>query len=157
MTSSVRSAAPFRITPQTSFILNAALLFMYMGAFYWLFVFDIDLSIKLILMVTLFASLYVHSRQYLFKNNRWAILNMVWLEESQWQLDLASGKTIKARLLGNSVVMPGLIILNFKYAQRRRIISVVIMPDSVDTTTFRRLSVKLRLYNDANTNAGDAV
>jgi toxin CptA len=147
MTSSAKFAVPFRIKLKTSFILNGALLFMYLGAFYWLLSFDLNLLIKLLLMIALAFGLFIHSRQYLFRYGRRAVTNLVWQAQDQWQLDTANGETIKARLLGSSYVNPWLIILNFRPEQGGRVLPVVIMPDSVDSTTFRRLSVKLRLYS----------
>jgi len=146
MTSSAKFAVPFRINLKTSFILNSTLLFMYLGAFYWLWAFDLNLFIKLALMSALIVSAVIHSRQYLFKNSKRAVTNLVWQEQNQWLVDTASGETINAELLGSSFVNPWLIVLNFKPEQGRRMLPVVIMPDGVDSTTFRRLSVKLRFY-----------
>jgi toxin CptA len=146
MTSSAKFAVPFRIPLKTSFILNGALLFMYLGAFYWLWAFDLSLLIKLALMVALLLGLIVHSRQYLFKNSSRAVTNLIWQDKELWHLDTATGERIKARLLGSSFVNPWLIVLNFKPEQGGRMLPVVILPDGVDSTTFRRLSAKLRMY-----------
>ena len=155
MTSSSKYAVPFRINLKTSFILNGALLFMYLGAFYWLFVFDLNLLVKAGLTAALLGGLIIHSRQYLFKNSKRAVTNMVWLEQNLWQLDTAVGESIDARLLGSSFMHPWLIILNFKPEHGGRMLPVVVMPDSVDSTTFRRLCAKLKLYGGGMT--GEAV
>ncbi len=146
MTSSAKFAVPFRVTLKTSFLLNSALLFMYLGAFYWLWVFDINLLLKLIVLAALIVGFIHHARQYLFKNSRWAVTQLVWQDKNQWQLNMATGENVKAELLGSSFINPWLIILNFRPEQGGRMQPVVIMTDSVDSTTFRRLSVKLRLY-----------
>lgn len=146
MASSTKFAVPFRITLKTSFLLNGALLIMYLGAFYWLWAFDLSLLIKLIVAAALIVGLINHSRQHLFKTSRRAVTNMIWQEQDQWQLETATGDTINARLKGSSFVNPWLIVLNLKPEQGGRMLPVVVMPDSVDSTTFRRLSVKLRMH-----------
>ena len=128
MTSSAKFAVPFRINLKTSFILNGALLFMYLGAFYWLWAFDLNMLLKLALMAGLVVSAVSHSRQYLFKNSKRAVTRLIWQEQDQWQLDTATGETINARLLGSSYVNPWLIVLNFKPEQGGRMLPVVIMP-----------------------------
>lgn len=146
MTSSEKFAVPFRITLKTSFILNGALLLMYLGAFYWLWAFDLSLLIKLVLLAALMVGFINHSRRYLLKTGKRAVSTLIWQERDQWQLETVRGETVNAKLLGSSFVNPRLIVLNFKPEAGGRMWPVVIMPDSVDSTTFRRLSVKLRLH-----------
>jgi len=146
MTSSAKFAVPFRIILKTSFILNGTLLFMYFGAFYWLWAFDLSIAIKLAVMAVLIASAIIHSRQYLFKNSKCTVTKLIWQDQNLWQLDTATGQSIKAKLLGSSFVNPWLIVLNFKPEQGGRMLPVVIMSDGVDSTTFRRLCAKLRMY-----------
>ena len=146
MTSSAKFAVPFRITLKTSFILNGALLFMYLGAFYWLWAFDLNIAIKLVLVTAITAGFVMHIRQYLLRNSKRAVINLIWQDQNQWQLDTATGEMITANLLGSSFFNPWLIVLNFKPEQGGRMLPVVIMSDGVDSTTFRRLSAKLRMY-----------
>ncbi len=146
MTSSAKFAVPFRISLKTSFILNGALLFMYLGAFYWLWRFDLNLLAKLIVVAALIAGFINHTRQYLLKTSKRAVTNLIWQEQNQWQLNTSTGETIMAKLVGSSFVNPWLIVLNFKPEQGGRMLPVVIMPDGVDSTTFRRLSAKLRQH-----------
>ena len=146
MTSSAKFAVPFRINLKTSFILNGALLFMYLGAFYWLWAFDLNLVIKFFAVAGLIVGFINHTRQYLLKTSKRAVINLIWQDQNQWQLDTAGGESLKAKLLGSSFVNPWLIVLNFKPEQGGRMLPVVIMPDGVDSTTFRRLSAKLRMY-----------
>ena len=146
MTSSAKFAVPFRISLKTSFILNGALLLMHLGALYWLWSFELNLFIKLALVAIVIVSVITHSRQYLFKNSKRAVTNLVWQDQNQWQLDTATGEAVTAKLLGSSFVKPWLIVLNFMPEHGGRMLPVVIMPDSVDSTTFRRLSARLRIY-----------
>jgi toxin CptA len=146
MTSSEKFAVPFRINLKTSFILNGALLLMYLGAAYWLWVFDLNLAIKLALLAALMVGFIYHTRRYLLKTGKRSVANLVWLEQDHWQLETTRGETVDANLLGSSFVNPWLVVLNFKPETGGRMWPVVILPDSVDSTTFRRLSVKLRLF-----------
>lgn len=148
MASSAKFAVPFRIKLKTSFILNGALLFMYFGAFFWLWVFDLSLLIKLIATAALIIGFTNHVRHHLLRNNRRSVQNLVWQDQDQWQLETSSGKLINAKLLGSSYVNPWLIVLNFR-PESGRMLPIVIMPDSVDSTTFRRLSVKLRQHGSS--------
>ncbi len=145
MTSSEKFAVPFRITLKTSFILNGALLLLYLGALYWLWAFDLNLLIRLVLLAALMVGFFNHTRQYLFRRGQRAVANLVWQDQEQWQLETVQGETINAILLSSSFVNPCLIVLNFKPVTGGRMWPVVIMPDSLDSTTFRRLSMKLRL------------
>ncbi len=146
MTSSAKFAVPFRIKLNTSFLLNGLLLIMYLGAFSWLWAFDLNVLIKLIIAAALVVGFINHMRQHLLRINKRTVVNLIWQEQDQWQLETPLGELINARLLGSSYVNPWLIVLNFKPEAGRRMLPVVIMPDSVDSTTFRRLSVKLRLH-----------
>ena len=148
MTSSTKFAVPFRINLKTSFILNGALCIMYLGAFYWLWAFELNLLLELILVAALIVGFINHTRQYLLKTSKRAVTNLIWQQQDQWQLETARGEIINARLMGSSYVNPWLIVLNFKPEEGGRMLPVVIMPDSVDSTTFRRLSVKLKMYGE---------
>jgi hypothetical protein len=48
------------------------------------------------------------------------------------------------RLLGSSVVMPHLVILNISIPNYRQTQNVVLMPDSMDEESFRQLRVALK-------------
>lgn len=145
MTSSAKFAVPFRITLQTSFLLNGALVVMYLGAFYWLWAFELPLLPTLVVNVAMAAGFVMHLRRYLFLTCKRAVINLVWKECGEWLLETSKGETVAAKLLGSSFVSPCLIVLNFKARQGGRKWPVVIMPDNVDSTTFRRLSAKLKM------------
>jgi len=152
---SAKCAVPFRIILKRSFILNGALLFMYLGTFYWLSAFNLNIAIKLVLFAVITAGFVTHVRQYLLRNSKRSVNNLLWQDQNQWQLTTATGEMIKARLLGSSFVNPWLIVLNFKPEQGGRMLPVVIMSDGVNRTTFRRLSAKLRMYGAEVVNDSD--
>ena len=106
---------------------------------------ELPLWLALISQSVVAAGFIMHLRQYLFRNSQKAVKEMLWLEGMDWQLENSRGQLQRVKLLANSVVSPWLIVLNFQAEQGRRKWPVVLMPDSVDSTTYRRLSAKLRM------------
>ncbi len=71
--------------------------------------------------------------------------------DGEWKLQNGRGEIKSASLKGSSLVTRFLIILNFKVADQRLIFPVVLFPDTLDVSDFRRLSVYLHtLRNLAN-------
>ncbi len=147
--SSARFAVPFRVTLKPSLLLLAMLLFMHGGALIWLITFVLPLWLKLVVAVLISVSLVLQLRRYLlFKGDR-AVTGVLWDGGGEWQLQRTVGETINAQLLGSSFVTPFLIVLNFKIESSRRMLPVVILSDSIDSTSFRRLTSKLRRVTGA--------
>lgn len=142
--SSAKFAIPFRVTLKHSFLLIAALFFMHGGALFWLFSFSLPLWLKFVVAAVVVASLLLQLRRYLLLKGNYAVIGLIWDGGEEWQLQCASGETIHAHLLGSSFVNPWLIALNFKVESRRRMLPVIIMTDTIDSTSFRRLTSKLR-------------
>lgn len=63
--------------------------------------------------------------------------------EGQWALQNRAGQVVTARLCADSLVTRFLIVLNFKPLQTKRVISIILVPDVVDTPTFQRLKLYL--------------
>jgi len=120
---------------------------MYLGAFYWLWITTLPIWLDLPIEAAVLIGFIFHLRVYLFRNCAKAVTSMVWIEGNEWLLENCKGEEHPVTLLGNSVVSPWLIVLNFKPEKGGRKWPVVIMPDSVDSTTFRRLSAKLRMHS----------
>lgn len=57
---------------------------------------------------------------------------------------LRDGTQLPCQVLADSVVTPALVVLNVRPRGARSARSIVILPDSLDTETFRRLRVWLR-------------
>jgi toxin CptA len=142
--SSARFAVPFRVVLKGSFLLAAALLFIHGGALYWLFLFAVPLWVKLITAITIIASLLLQLRCHLLQKGSRAVTGLLWDGGEEWQLQMAQGEAINGRLLGSSFVSPWLIVLNFKIESNRRMLPVIVMTDTIDSTSFRRLTSKLR-------------
>lgn len=143
--SSARFAIPFRVVLRRSFLLVSALLFMHGGALLWLFSFALPLWFKLTAAAVTAISLLLQLRLHLLQKGRGAVIALEWDGGEEWRLQLAEGGYITARLLGSSFVTAWLIVLNFKpEAGCRRMLPVIIMTDTIDTSSFRRLTSKLR-------------
>lgn len=142
--SSARFAVPFRATLKGSLLLSVALFFIHGGALLWLFLFALPVWVKLLLAIAIITSLLLQLRTHLLQKGRRAVTALLWDGGEEWQLQMAHGEGVTARLLGSSFVSPWLIVLNFKIESRRRMLPVIIMTGTLDSSAFRRLTSKLR-------------
>ncbi len=147
--SSARFAVPFRVTLKPSLLLLATLLFMHGGALIWLITFVLPLWLKLVVAAVISASLVLQLRRHLLHKGDRVVIGLLWDGGDAWQLQRAEGEPLSAQLLGSSFVNPWLIVLNFKIESSRRMLPVVIMTGAIDSTSFRRLTSKLRRVTGA--------
>lgn len=75
-----------------------------------------------------------------------SIVALVWGRDGDWLLIERGGRTPVCSLRPDSYVHPRLCLLNFAGERRG---SVVLLPDSLDSESFRRLRVRLGLRNPA--------
>ena len=146
MTSSKKFAVPFRVSIKPSILLNGAFIVMSLGGLAWLWAYDIPVVFKWLVSGVISVAMVIHLRRYLFRTCKRAVSRLVWRAQGEWLLETVRGDTVTARLLGSSFVSPWLIVLNFRPHRGGRMWPVVIVPDSVDSTSFRRLSAKLKMY-----------
>ena len=66
------------------------------------------------------------------------------LEDDRIALIDPNGGEVTGALLRSSMIMPYLVVLNIAVQGQRRKRNVVLMPDSMDTESFRRLRVALK-------------
>ena len=66
------------------------------------------------------------------------------IDEGLCQIALKDGSRLRCTVLGSTYVSPWLTALNLKEEGKRFIRSVVILPDALDSETYRRLRVLLR-------------
>lgn len=64
--------------------------------------------------------------------------------DGTWTLEARNGKIFFAKLIGDSVSTLALVVLHFKLLEKRKKISVIILPDTLQKDEFRRLRVQLR-------------
>ncbi len=74
-----------------------------------------------------------------------AIRRVYWQEGNHWILENGQAQKFEAVLLADSISLPYLVILNFKVHNRFWVKSVVLLQDSLDSDSFRRLRVRLKI------------
>lgn len=144
MISSRRFAVPFRLSLRGSFLLVGMLLFAYGGALGLITQYELSLGLKLVLMGVLLAAFLFHFRRYVTLKTPRAVVGLVSEGGEDWLLTLRNGDVLDGRLLGSSFAHPWMVVMHFKVEGRRRFWPVVIMPDGTDSTSYRRLLMRLR-------------
>lgn len=141
--SSNKSEPPLRLEPRRSRQLALALLLVHgaaMGAV-------MNLTLPAWAMVGLvggvIVSLYHAFNTHVLGRSATAICSLYWAADGQWTLVTCAGESLEGRLLSGSYVHPRLVLLGFALARGGRRM-VVLLPDSLDRQTFRRLLVRLR-------------
>ncbi len=82
----------------------------------------------------------------LYKSRFNRIKNACWRMSGDFELELRNGKKLRARLLAGSLVTEWLIILHLACKNGRRR-EWLLLPDMIDSETYRRLSVRLRQWH----------
>lgn len=77
----------------------------------------------------------------------WSVYAARW-DALGWQLTRRNGRALDARLLADSYVGVGLVVLNFRIGRLRRA-TLVLTADALDPDLLRRLRVRLRLRGRA--------
>ena len=132
-----------RLEPRRSLRLAGLLLLAHVGALVFLVLSPLPAWIKILLVCLVGGSLIFTLNTYALLRGRWAIACAVCEGDGQWSLRTAAGREFDVRLLPGSYVHPGLVILNFSADRRWRSYSMILMPDSLDALTLRRLRVRL--------------
>lgn len=96
------------------------------------------------LLVAVLVSLGHGIGSHLFRRLPWAVSEARWEPDGAWNLVLASGRQVEARLSPSTFVATSLVVLNFRRG-RWHACSLVLLPDSLDPDLLRRLRVRLRL------------
>ncbi|MEO5573230.1 MAG: protein YgfX [Gammaproteobacteria bacterium] len=132
-----------RLEPRRSLWLAGLLLLAHAGALALLLLVPLPARIKILLACLVGGSLILTLNTYALLRGRWAIVSAVCEGDGQWSLRTATGREFDVRLLPGSYVNTALVILNFSVDKGWRNYSMVLMPDSLDTLTLRRLRVQL--------------
>ena len=142
--SSQKFAIPFRVQLKRSFILSVLLLSIHGGALIIVSLLAWPIWLKLALMVVVVWSCIVTAKRHLFFKGRDAVVGLVWEGDDRWTLISATGEQLRASLLSGTSMQPWLAVMSFRVEGERRAWPVVVMVDSTDSTSFRRLHIKLR-------------
>jgi len=135
---------PFKVSIRSSFFLAMALLTGHVGAMYWLWCFEWGVVLKLVAGAALLGSIYWNMKRYVFFSSAKSIVSVVRDGAEQWCLHTANGEILNATLLRGVCFQPWLVVMHFRVEGHRLHWPVVVMADSTDSVTFRRLQAKLR-------------
>jgi len=141
--SSSEYAAPLVLAPEPSPLLWRTVLLAHLALLPLVWVLTLGVGYRLLLTVLLLLSLYLLRQQL----RRLPVLT--WDREGSWWWEDAAGER-EVQLAGESVAIPGVVILNFREVERRRRRAVVLLPDTLDRETLRRLRVRLRVERQAD-------
>jgi hypothetical protein len=123
--------------------LALALLFIHGGALALLPTVAAPPWLTLVFAFGVVASLVHALRKYALLRDKHAVVHVVWEAEGHWTLLYADGTAHAAELLPGAYVHPQLVVLNFRTETGKR--SVVLLRDSVDAATLRRLRARLTM------------
>lgn len=144
--SSPRSAAPFDLEPRFSRRLFWSAILAHSGAIVCAILLDaIPVWTRLLLVSAMLLSLWHTAHQQGWLQQTAAIRRATWQANGDWFVETGKGELLEARLLPSSYSHPWLVVLNLRLEGRRLPRSLVLMRDSLDETTFRRLRVRLEV------------
>jgi hypothetical protein len=146
--SSARYAAPLRLEPRRSRRLAIGLAAAHGGALVLLPLLPLGAFVAAALGGLIILSWSWNHVLHVARRADRSLVSLVWLADGEWRLTERGGATRTGRLRWDSYVHPWLTVLNFTGARR---CSVVLLPDSLDPETFRRLRVRLGLQGMAAT------
>lgn len=123
----------------------AILLFVvHLGSFGLLWPLTVPFWIKAMIAGLLAASLIYYLRQDALLTSGTAVTAFTLTDAQKCIMTTRSGAIIKGNLLANTFVSPYLTVILIQPQEKWLSRSIVILPDSLDTDTFRRLRVWLR-------------
>lgn len=119
---------------------------LYLSTVLLLFFTTLPLIVK-ILLTTLTVMHFIYVRcSHVIRTFPTAVVGLEWNAQGNfWSLAQANAEEKNAWLLPSSLVTPFMILLKFKDENQSKK-SVIVLPDNIGSTDFRRLSVYLRHY-----------
>ncbi len=142
-TLSRKYATPLRLEFGRSRRLGVYLTLLHVTALVMLPFMQLSAMPALLVMLLLLLSYLRYHRLYLAENPD-AIRALVWGPAERVQLTLGSGCQVSAALLPHVFIQPWLVILHLRQNQGRKR-HLVVLPDMLDSASFRRLRVRLLL------------
>ena len=136
------SVVPLRIKPRRSRILTGFIIFTHGGAVP-LSLMSLPLWAGLVLSSGIVCSLVYTLNRHVLMHGRNAITDLIWDSNGDWRLLTRDGGNHDARLLKSSYLHARMVVLNFAVDGRNR--SVILLSDSLDPETFRKLRVRMQL------------
>lgn len=151
--SSAGSGRSLSIEPRDSRVFAIAVVALHAGAFALTLTLPVQAGMIAVLVLAVVVSCACTLAGPVYRRLPSSILALEWQRDGRWRAQRRDGDEESLQLLPDSYVHPRLVVLNFRRAGRsRRRRSVVLLPDSADRDTLRRLRVRLRLEG-ANSDA----
>ena len=147
--SSKKSAPPLHLEPRISLQLSMLLLVLHGLALVAILALSLPVWAYLSLVMLVILNFYSTFNHHVLGRSKRSVLSLVWGGEGEWSLTTADGASHQAELLPGSYVHPMLVILNFilQGGSRR---SVVLLKDSLDQNTYRKLLSRMQLEGNRN-------
>ena len=146
MTLPQKSDGPLRLNLRRSHYLALGALALHAGAVMVITPLILVWQVKTMLTLMIVSSLIYVLNTHVLLRSRHAVVQMEWQDED-WTLRTASGAEWRGQLLPSSYTHPNLIVLNFKLAKPApRFRAIVILADSLDPTSYRRLRALLNFW-----------
>ncbi len=146
--SSRKFAAPLQLDPRPSRRLATLALLVYGGALAAMAALALPWWAVLAIAGAVLVEFVRFLREHVLRAGPRAVLKLVWGRDGQWTLVTAQGVR-EAVLIPPGVVYPELVILRFRRVpggpRGRRCTTVLLLSDSLDRRTFRRLRMRLEM------------
>ncbi|HQU16542.1 MAG: hypothetical protein B7Z66_06640 [Chromatiales bacterium 21-64-14] len=151
--SSPKFAAPLQLDPRPSRRLAHTGLILHGGALAVLAALALPWWAVLAVSGAVIGNFVLFFRTHVLRVSAHAVVKLVWDEAGGWTVVTPRGP-VDASLAADSVVYPRLVILRFAtgaggWLARRRL-SVILLPDSLDAETFRRLRARLEMEGNGS-------
>ena len=137
-------SAPLYLELHPSRIFALVLLVIHLGAAGCLLIVPLPWPVHIVAVgAILFSFRYTLFRWALQRHDK-SVTALLWDDLGEWKLFFRSGEEV-VRLEPDTLVSSWLVVLNFSATAAAGHYSAVILPDSLDRESFRRLRVRLRL------------
>jgi len=143
--SSKKSGPSLHIEPKSSRQLATLLLLLHGAAMAVVINLTLPVWMLLGLAGSIIVLLFSSWNLYILNQSKKSLKMMVWDEDGHWTLITPEKEPIEAELLSTSFIYPKMIVLQFLSLTAKKKYSSVLMQDSLSTSIFRRLLVRLRL------------
>lgn len=114
-----------------------------------IFVFPINQSLLLLVILALLCSLYYYFGKYIFLSAPTSVVRILRNKEGDWQLYFYDGTELRGELCHHSYTHPLLVILNFKDMNGHLNIGVPLFEDALGKEQHRQLRCALQLSRPA--------
>ncbi len=153
--SSAESGRSLSIEPRNSRLFTGAVVALHTGAFALTLTLPVPAGIIAMLILAIVVSCACVLAGAVFRRRPSSIIALEWQADGRWRACRRDGGKEALVLMPDSFVHPALLVLNFRPAgvggwRRWRRRSVVLLPDSADRDTLRRLRARLRLEGAAS-------